>query len=354
MPQEISNSAENALAFSANGGRVPAFELEPERNPLPRHRTTARTILLAVFAFGVFAGIANGAPTPSTEPEPPPGKGPAKPLPAPKPKPPAPAAGRTIVFPVVGPSTFTDDYGDPRANGRHDGNDIMAQKRSLAVAAEAGKVKFWTTSARAGCMLYLEGRSGMEYLYVHLNNDLTAGNDNRGKCVPGVAYARGLKSGDSVVAGQPVGYVGDSGDANGIASHLHFEMHPRGGASINPYPHLRRARRLLFAAPPQSIVSLALTGTFVATLPEKVQVRVSSLRVSTGLRIPRVGRVLRMRLPETAFVEWVSGIPLAVARLSTLKKGQPLTAYTAEDFVTLDLQLGKPDVFEVRRLLLRT
>jgi hypothetical protein len=256
------------------------------------------------------------------------------------------------VFPVVGPARFTNDYGDARGSGRHDGNDIMAPKRALAVAAEAGKVKLWTTSWRAGCMLYLYGRSGTTYLYVHLNNDLTAGNDNRGRCVAGVAYARGLKNDDGVLAGQPVGYVGDSGDADGIAAHLHFEIHPGGRASINPYPRLRSARRLLFAAPPQSIVSLALKGSFVSTVPEKVQVKVESLRVSTGLRVPQIGRVLRMRLPQTAFVEWVGGIPLAVARLTTIKRGQALTAFTAEDFVTLDAQLGKPDVLEVSRILL--
>jgi hypothetical protein len=296
--------------------------------------------------LGLVAGTASART--DANPEPPAGKAPPKPIPAPKPDP----AGRTIVFPVVGPSRFTDDYGDPRGNGRHEGNDIMAPKKALAVAAEAGKVKLWTTSWRAGCMLYLYGKSGTTYLYVHLNNDLTAKNDNRGKCVAGVAYARGLKSGDAVAGGQPVGYVGDSGDADGIASHLHFEVHPGGKGSVNPYPYLRKARQLLFAAPPQSIVSLALTGSFVSTAPAKLQVKVDSLRVSTGLRIPQIGRVLRMRLPDTAFVDWVGGIPLAVARLSTIKKGQPLTAYTAEDFVTLDAQLGKPDVLEIARILL--
>jgi hypothetical protein len=257
-----------------------------------------------------------------------------------------------LVFPVVGKAVYTDDFGAPRGTGAHEGNDIMTTWRSPAVAVEPGTVKFHTTSARAGCMLYLHGASGTTYIYIHLNNDLTAKNDNRGKCVAGVAYAKGLKSGDTVVAGQPVGYVGDSGDAEGIAPHLHFEMHPGGKASINPYPHLKKARRLLFAAPPKAVVSLALTGSLVATLPAKVQVKVDSLRVSTGLRVPRVGRVLRMRLPDTAFVEWVGGIPIAVARLTTLKKGQPLTAFTVEDFVTLDAQLGKPDVLEISRILL--
>jgi hypothetical protein len=199
-------------------------------------------------------------------------------------------------------------------------------------------------------MLYLYGRSGTTYLYIHLNNDLTARNDNRGRCVPGVSYARGLRTGARVAAGQPVGYVGNSGDADGIHAHLHFEVHPKGRGAVNPYPIVRRARRLLFAAPPESIVSLALKGTFVGVLPERVRLRVDSLRVSTGLRIASVGRVLRLRMPETAFVEWVGGIPIALARLATMRQGQPLTAWTAEDYVSLDLQLGTADALEVDRI----
>src|SRR5437762_10137420 len=104
---------------------------------------------------------------------------------------------------------------------------MMAPKRALALAAEPGKVKFWTHSASAGCMLYLYGASGTMYEYIHLNNDLTMANDNRGKCVDGVSYARGLVDGQHVVAGQLIGYLGDSGDANRIHPHLHFEVHPK-------------------------------------------------------------------------------------------------------------------------------
>ena len=48
---------------------------------------------------------------------------------------------------------------------------------------------------RAGCMLYLYGDSGTTYEYIHLNNDLGTANDNKGKCVPGMSYAPGLKDG---------------------------------------------------------------------------------------------------------------------------------------------------------------
>src|SRR5437764_5963475 len=187
-----------------------------------RHRTTARGALFLLLVAGLLAGTAAARSGVTTKP---------------------------IVFPVLGAAHYIDDFGAPRPGGLHQGIDILAAKKSLALAAEAGKVKFWTTSASAGCMLYLYGASGTTYDYVHLNNDLTRANDNRGKCVPGTAYAMGLKDGSKVGAGQPVGFVGDSGDANGIHAHLHFEVHPGGKAATHPFPYLKAAQHLLFAAP---------------------------------------------------------------------------------------------------------
>jgi len=150
----------------------------------------------------------------------------------------------TIIFPVVGHVSYADDFGEPRAQGGHPGNDILAARGAPVVAVEPGRIAFWTTSATAGCMLYLYGRSGTSYQYIHLNNDLTRRNDNRGSCIAGVAYAVGLHDGDEVRAGQLIGYVGDSGDADGRHPHLHFELHPGGGSPVSPFPWLQRAERL--------------------------------------------------------------------------------------------------------------
>ena len=196
--------------------------------------------------LGLSAGVAAASPDPTQYPgQDGPGRKGVKPhTPTTSTKP---ATVSATVVPRRRARQYTNDYGAPRPQGSHEGNDIMAPRRALAVATEAGKVKFWTHSAAAGCMLYLYGKSGTTYLYIHLNNDLTNHNDNRGKCVAGTSYAPGLKDGAKVQAGQLLGFVGDSGDANGIATHLHFEVHPHDGGATNPYPYLNRAYRPLFA-----------------------------------------------------------------------------------------------------------
>src|SRR5262245_53015546 len=198
-----------------------------------------------------------------------------------------------FIFPVVGPYRYTNDFGDPRPQGRHEGNDILAPKKSPVVAVEDGKIKFWTTSARAGCMLYLYGASGTTYLYIHLNNDVTMANDNRGKCMAGGAYWPGLKDGAKVVAGQAIGFVGDSGDADGTP-HLHFEVHPNDGGPVNPFPYLNKATRVLFAAPPGSAVTLSLKGRIMLANATTLKMKVTTATVFPvgitllGLRKPMV------------------------------------------------------------------
>src|SRR3954468_2293725 len=258
-----------------------------------------------------------------------------------------------LVFPVIGAVTYSDDFGAPRAGGAHQGNDILADKKAPAIAVESGKVKFWTTSAQAGCMLYLYGDSGTTYLYIHLNNDLTTGNDNRGSCVAGTAYAPGMKSGDRVAAGQPVGFVGDSGDANGIASHLHFEVHPKGGAAVSPYPYLKKAQRLLFSEPDGKNFSLVLEGIVTAVDAGTLTLTVDTLKEwPSHQKATKLGRTLLVTLPATALISTSTAAYARTPPATVPVPGARLRVWTGPQVTTADTRMGLDGAITVSKLLL--
>ena len=251
----------------------------------------------------------------------------------------APKVPDHIIFPVVGQVQYVDDFGAPRAGGPHQGNDLMSAKRSPAVAAEAGTVKYWTTSRTAGCMLYLYGVSGTVYYYIHLNNDLTLKNDNRGKCVKGTAYT--VKNGARVAAGQQIAYVGDSGDADGGNSHLHFEVHPGGGHAVSPYPYLQKAYKLLFAAKPGTPFSLTLSGTVVSATADRVVVNVATSQAwPSGLTLTKLNRPITLAVPATALVQTVAPTVRAVASVTLATRGQKVVVWTQPAPATLKAQRG--------------
>jgi Peptidase family M23 len=297
------------------------------------HRTTARGVLL-LLAIGLTAGPAAARPLAETRP---------KPKSVPK-----------IIFPVLGPVYYENDFGDPRGSHSHQGNDILAPRRTPTLASEAGRIKFHTTSSLAGCMLYLYGDSGTTYLYIHLNNDVTKGNDNRGKCIAGTAYWKGLKDGQRVVAGQPIGYLGDSGDADGTP-HLHFEIHPNDGGAVNPFPYLNAAQRLLFLAQPGSTVTLSMIGTFISTAPGVMKLKVDVLRVLPGkTQLKKLARPLLLTVPPDALVQRTlpSGIAGGAATLTDAKKGEKVTVLTAPVATTLDVQLGRDGILSAAQVIL--
>lgn len=260
-----------------------------------------------------------------------------------------------LIFPVVGKATYINDFGAARVQGSHQGNDIMTTWRSPAVAAEAGKVKFHTTSARAGCMLYLYGASGTTYLYIHLNNDLTAKNDNQGKCVAGGSYWKGLKDGARVAAGQPIAYNGNSGDADQTGYHVQFEVHPGGGAAVNPFGYLNRAKKLLFPVQPETNFTTALRGTVVKAdvATRSLTLMVDSLQAwPGGLRVPDVKRPVELSVPPSIVITNPLGALVASAQLAKLKKGRPAVAWTSKTPATIEAALGTPLMLSTERLVL--
>jgi murein DD-endopeptidase MepM/ murein hydrolase activator NlpD len=129
------------------------------------------------------------------------------------------------MFPVRGPH----DYGEPTAafgGGRgHKGQDVFANCGTPLVAARGGVVKFKQYHSRAGHYIVVDGdATGDDYAYMHLRD------------------AALVNKGDHVYTGQPIGFVGDTGQAHGC--HLHLEMWRApgwysGGQAFDPLPQLQ-------------------------------------------------------------------------------------------------------------------
>ena len=127
------------------------------------------------------------------------------------------------VFPIRGRATYGDGLGAGRG---HQGQDLLARCGRRVVAARAGRVRLRDYHGAAGYSVTIEGRgNSREYVYHHL--------EQRGRPKPG----------SRVKTGEPIGFVGNSGNAS--TCHLHFELWTApgsyiGGTTLDPAPRLRR------------------------------------------------------------------------------------------------------------------
>lgn len=143
-------------------------------------------------------------------------------------------------FPIATDARVISDFGDDRDGGarKHKGTDLVADRMSPVVAVADGVVSsVHNIPAEDCCYLIIRHDDGWSSLYVHLNNDNYPGDDGLG-----VGVAPGLAVGTEVKAGQVIGWVGDSGNAEGSVPHLHFELRAPGGYSVDPVPSVRAAK----------------------------------------------------------------------------------------------------------------
>jgi murein DD-endopeptidase MepM/ murein hydrolase activator NlpD len=114
------------------------------------------------------------------------------------------------VFPVYGPVSYIDSYGSARADVTyHHGDDVFGQLGQPLLAVTDGTVFSVGWNKIGGNRLWILDSQGNQFYYAHLS-----------------AFATAATNGAHVKAGQVVGFMGDTGDAEGTPYHLHFEIHP--------------------------------------------------------------------------------------------------------------------------------
>lgn len=140
------------------------------------------------------------------------------------------------VFPIYGPASFGDTFGQPRPNVEgdwHHGEDIFAPLGTPLLAVADGTVFSVGWNEIGGWRLWLRDRNGNEFYYAHLS-----------------AFSQLAVNNGQVKAGDVLGFMGKTGDAEFSTVHLHFEIHPVSllplgyHGVVAPYPFLNAWRRL--------------------------------------------------------------------------------------------------------------
>ncbi|MCW2955616.1 MAG: Peptidase [Thermoleophilia bacterium] len=140
------------------------------------------------------------------------------------------AAGslQNYTFPVLGSVAYSNDWGGARASTGipHQGTDIFADEGTPIVATADGVLDRVGWNSIGGYRFWLFDRFGNSFYHAHLS-----------------AYSPLAQDGAQVRAGDVIGFVGHTGDAQGTPPHLHFEVHPGNGEPSNPFPFLNAWQR---------------------------------------------------------------------------------------------------------------
>ena len=139
-------------------------------------------------------------------------------------------------MPVVGARAMDlrDSFRDPRGPSRlHEAIDILAPRGTPVIAVDEGKIAKLFTSKQGGLTVYQFDRDDSHaFYYAHLDH-----------------YANTLAEGSFLRRGDPIGFVGTTGNAPPDTPHLHFAIFELGpekkwwqGKAIDPYPFLMKVK----------------------------------------------------------------------------------------------------------------
>jgi murein DD-endopeptidase MepM/ murein hydrolase activator NlpD len=199
-------------------------------------------------------------------------------------------AGR-YVFPVYGDSAYADTFGAPRADVNwHHGADIFAPLGAPVLAVADGTVFSVGWNKIGGWRLWLRDRGGNEFYYAHLS-----------------AYSPYALNNVQVRAGTVLGFVGNTGDAEGTPFHLHFEVHPVAllglgyDGAVNPTPYLdawRRLQDIRFSASGAWLPGLVRLTASRAPEPGAILLQVNDISSANGLDPGSLRRALAPVAPS--------------------------------------------------------
>jgi murein DD-endopeptidase MepM/ murein hydrolase activator NlpD len=192
------------------------------------------------------------------------------------------------VFPVYGPSSFADTFGAFRgdvAGQWHHGDDIFAPLGAPILACADGTVFSVGWNDVGGNRLWLRDSQGNEFYYAHLS-----------------AFTPLARNGMHVKAGEMLGFAGNTGDAQGTPTHLHFEVHPATllfmgyDGAVNPTPYLNAWKHLQDVRFSNVASWLAQTGIAdPAPKPAAILLQVSDISEASGLEPGSLQRAMAAR-----------------------------------------------------------
>jgi peptidoglycan LD-endopeptidase LytH len=129
-----------------------------------------------------------------------------------------PPASLPVPVDGVRPSAIRNSWRAPRDGGRyHQGVDIFAKPGTPVRSTTEGIIIRLGQNRLGGNVVWVLGPGRQTHYYAHLS-DFGA-----------------FEIGDRVMAGDIIGYVGNSGNARGTPHHLHYGVYEVGGSAINPY-----------------------------------------------------------------------------------------------------------------------
>jgi murein DD-endopeptidase MepM/ murein hydrolase activator NlpD len=194
------------------------------------------------------------------------------------------------VFPVYGPVSFVDTFGAFRGDvpgNWHHGDDIFAPLGAPILACADGIVFSVGWNEIGGNRLWLRDAQGNEFYYAHLS-----------------AFSPLAKNGLHVKAGEVLGFVGNTGDASGTPTHLHFEIHPASlifmgyDGAVDPSSYLTAWQHLQdvrFQNVAGWVPALAVSDP--APKPAAILLQVSDISEASGLDPGSLQRAIAPRVP---------------------------------------------------------